>query len=1255
MKRLFFVLTAILAACFLFAAFAVAQSSSGDIYGRVLDSNGDVIPDAEVTLTNQQTGDTRTVKTGNLGDFIFATLQPGTYTVLIKAQGFKELEKRDLNLSASERLSAGDLRLQLGSVKEEVTVEANATPVQTNSGERSALLDSTQVTNLMSRGRDIMALLDVLPGVVEDSEGSDSLGTFKSPAAMSGTRGDYNGMNMDGISATPRSGSNLDTPLNMDAISEVKVLQNSYQAEYGKGAGSIINVLSKSGGRTYHGTAYDYIRNEAFNARNWFDFQNRDKVTGVLPPKNRYRYETFGYNFGGPVYIPGHFNTNKDKMFFFFSQELLQNTQPNSTRFFLVPTALERQGDFSQSTNGTKNGIPQKLTLKDPNDCGPNGNAACLDATKTKLLQIDPNMQHLMNLFPLPLPGMDPNFSAINGYNYQITDTSDRPVRQEILRLDYNFTNNLKAFIRGMNLHTHDNGLNSTANRNTWGLGPMDYTIVGPNVGGTVTWIINPTLVNEFTFGWADWREHQIPAPSTMTNLLRANDGFTDGMISSGGQITSATNPLGLIPAVKFGGGKTANIAYDNRFPLNNNAYTYSLTEGISKVWGNHQFKVGIQAERATYWQLHSGTSNGEGNFDFSGGNNDTNSGYANALLGNFNTYSESLNVANQGPVTRILEWYVQDTWKALPRLTLDMGVRFTAGLPQIVRQHMAATLNQSLYNPATAPQLFQDALITAGNSTGCTLGKLKVGSRAALNPVTGLVCDPTGKIYAGYTAKSIFPTTIIGQFLPPGYGPNPDGIGISGINGYPQGLIDFEGVYTAPRFGFAWDVFGDGKTALRGGFGFNYNPRQGSGVLGDTDNTPPLAQNIQQFNGTTFGGGYLSPTFAQFSSPVNIARMLLRNSKQPVAYNGSIGIQREIGYGTVLDIAYVGSFGRHMGQLTDLGLIPNYVRFGNIDTANPGSTIKPNFISDNQLRYLTGYGSYSSVPVLTFTGNSSYHSLQTQVTHRFSHGMQFGGVWTWSKAMDYNDADKSNIVGDGLSPKLYNYGVATYDRRHVVAINYLVSLPKASRLWDNGFVRNALDGWQVAGITRFNSGAPLFLNGGNNGGSSDFFGSGGNLNFPSGWNTDITGGGLGWREQVIANPVLPKGDRNYFHYFNPLAFTLPAVLKCNNNPNVMCALPAGTVGNGPAVIATGPGIANFNMSLFKNFAIGERLNLQFRAEAYNVFNHPQFSGVNTSPKFDQFGNLTNLQSVPGATDWFGRVTSARDPRIMQFALRITF
>src|SRR5437667_1225054 len=359
-------IVAILAACFLTINFAIAQSNSSDITGRVLDPKGQAVVDADVTLTNDQTGNTRATKSESNGEFVFATVQPGTYSITVKAPGFKEFEQKGLSVSSSERVSAGDLKLQMGAVKETVTVEATATAVQTDSGERSALLDSKQVTNLMSRGRDIMALLTILPGVVQDDEGGQSLGTFKSPAAMSGTRGDYNGMNMDGVSGNPRSGSNLDTPLNMDAISEVKVLQNSYQAEYGKGAGSIINVVSKSGGRSFHGAAYDYLRNEALNARDWFSFEQRDKVTGELPKKNRYRYETFGYNVGGPIFIPGHFNANREKAFFFFSQEILKNTQPNSLRKFTVPTDREINGDYTQTFNGSSNGATKPLFLADP-------------------------------------------------------------------------------------------------------------------------------------------------------------------------------------------------------------------------------------------------------------------------------------------------------------------------------------------------------------------------------------------------------------------------------------------------------------------------------------------------------------------------------------------------------------------------------------------------------------------------------------------------------------------------------------------------------------------------------------------------------------------------------------------------------------------------------------------------------------------------------------------------------------------------
>src|SRR5262249_47309700 len=227
------------------------------------------------------------------------------------------------------------------------------------------------------------------------------------------------------------------------------------------------------------------------------------------------------------------------------------------------------------------------------------GNSNCLIAGNTiDPAMIDVNFQRLLNIYPMPM--FDQTFQALNGYNYQVTDTQDRPVRQEILRLDYNFTNNVKMFVPGMNLHTHHKGVAATTNHNRWNSDIADYTITGPNVGGTITWIVNPTLVNELTLGWADWREKLVVPDKTITDLQRATVGFNYPMLFSTGGFTSTTNPLGLLPFVTYfgSGSNPPNVTYDNRFPLNDNAYTYTFSDGISKLWGNHQFKAGLQWER---------------------------------------------------------------------------------------------------------------------------------------------------------------------------------------------------------------------------------------------------------------------------------------------------------------------------------------------------------------------------------------------------------------------------------------------------------------------------------------------------------------------------------------------------------------------------------------------------------------------------------------------------------------------------------
>ncbi len=1160
------------------AGVASAQSSSGTISGRVLDQTDQPVPGALVTLARPDTHETRTFTTGETGQFVFASIQPATYDITVDLPGFKRYEKTGLSLSASERLNAGDLKLDIGARGETVQVSAEVARVQDVSSERSALLDSTQVTNLMSRGRDVMALLTILPGVVNDGEGSDALGVFNAPAAMSGVRGTYNGMNVDGISGNTRDGGKLDTPVNMDAVAEVKVLVNSYQAEYGKGSGAIINVVTKGGSSEFHGGMYDYIRNEALNANGFF--ANKQGL-----PKNRYRYNTFGYNAGGPIFVPGKFNAQKDKLFFFFSQELLRNQQPNGPRNYTVPTAAERNGDFSQSIDVS---TLQPIYVKDPTksgSCNATSQAACFPGNIIPASRIDPNFQKLLNIFPLPNVTPD----ASHHFNYQLLDTLDRPVNQEVLRVDYNLSSKVRTWVRGMYMSTHNTGLASTTNKFTWGIGPIDYGTTGPQVGGNVTWIVSPTVINEFTMGWAQWTELQTIPPDVLSQLQKQNVGFNVG------QLNPVLNPLNLIPATTFGGVTSAAVTgYDARFPLNDDATSWSFTDSISKLWREHQFKAGIQGEHVVYNQYHTGTANFAGTFKFDrNSNNPLDSGYAyaNALLGNFDIYQEGTARANYSPVTRILEFYVQDSWRATSRLTLDLGVRFTSGLAQTVSSYGAAsTFAPDLYDPAKAQVLYRPALNASGQ-------------RVAVDP-TCPSCPAKPAVYIG--------------LIVPGSGDPLNGLAVGGVNGYPRGLVDYQGILAAPRLGFAWNVTGDHKTALRGGFGVNYNARNGPGILGDVTSNPPTIYNPTQYYGNT-------ATFldvAGYYSPNSVNQSLARTNPPAKSYQTSLGIQREIGFGTVVDVAYVGSFGRNIGQQHDLNQLPYGTNF--LPSSIDPTTNKP--YSTDFLRPYQGFGSLQYV---IFEGTSNYHSLQTQVTHRFSRGLQFGVAWTWSKALDYADGDQGTVAAH-VDPRIWDYGFAAYDRTHVVAINYVWDLPGLRRFTENGLLNGVFDNWQLAGTTRFVSGAPLYWNT-----NTSVTSNASNFGFGSSAlsdGVDLTGGGDGWRPNVIGNATLPGNQRTADRWFNTDAFGRPA---------------QGDRGNAGSVVVRGPGINNFNMSLFKNIPMPNHISLQFRAEAYNVFNHTQFNLVNTIPKFDATGKQVSLD--------FGRVTTARDPRIMQFALRFMF
>ena len=1163
--------------CLLASAPVLAQSSTGTVSGRLVDPSGAAIAGAEVRLINEATKDSRRAASNNDGDFVFLDVAPGTFTVSVQVTGFKRLDKSNLNLAASDRLAVGDLRLEVGTVSEAVEVTAQGAAIQTESSERSGLLDSRQITELMAKGRDVMALLQLMPGAVDDATGSETLGQFSIPT-MGGTRPAYSALNIDGISGNTARGRTAESPINMDAISEVKVMTNSYPAEYGTAAGTVVNIVTKGGTQQFHGNAYYYNRNEAMNANTFFN--NRQGIA-----RQRYRYNTTGYNVGGPVYWPGKFNSNKQKLFFFFSQEILPNQSPNSIRNFTVPTDLERAGNFSQSFKNATS----LYVVKDPTT------GVAFPGNIVPANRIDPNSAKLLTIFPEP-NATNPAITKY-AYNYQIAGTEDVPVKQEILRMDYNISDKAKLWIRGSGFSSHNKGLTSPAISNQWGPAIVDYAQTMPNVGGTFTYVFSPTLVNETTFGINLWTEQQQLTDQGLASLQRATYGINIP------QTYPKDNPFGLVPSMSFSGvSNPAQVSYDGRFPMVDDSTAFTVTDGLTKVWKNHQFKAGFTIQHVQYNQYHqAGGANFPGNFQFgTDSNNPLDSGYAyaNAFMGIYDTYTEATNRVDYAPITRIFEWYVQDSWKVSHNVTLNLGMRFTWALPQTPANHQAANFVPSLYNASQAPVLFRPAKVN--------------GANVIINPITGAIVP---NIYSG--------------LIVPNSGNPTNGVVVSGTQGFPDSLVYSDGVRPAPRFGLSWDPWGDGKTAVRIGGGFFYSNRADAGALGNLSFNPPLIFNPVAY----YGYVAQAANTTGLLSPSSFSRTLDAHPKTPVAYHATFGIQRTVGWGTVVDVAYVGTFGRHLGENVQLNTVPYGAEFLP-QNQNP-QTNTP--LNDN---YFRPYPGYNGVPQQIFQGNSSYHSFQMKVDRRFAKGVQLGLVYTFSKAMNYGEGDST---GGGLSTPtgaggysadvatyqnraVWNYGLAMYDRPNILTFHFLWDVPRLSRVMPNRVVKALFDDWRVSDITSFISGQPLAVT----------MGTSPSVNF--------VGGGDGARPIMVANPTLPSSQRTFDQYFNTAAFEEPFALT----PGQTSYSPTWVnYGNMPRLALRGPGTNNWNMSLFKDFVLRERFHFQLRGESYNTFNHTQFNSVNTGFTFNAARVNTNAST--------GQISSARSPRVMQVALRLTF
>jgi hypothetical protein len=1154
------------AICAMFVLFAYSVAAQeATIVGTVTDPTGAVVSNAKITVTNNDTALVRTAVTAADGQYVVPDLVNGHYKVNGSAKGFKSYEKTDLTLSVGDRVRV-DIQLAVGGGEQTVTVEASQVQIQTDSGEVSNVINSQDVEKLETNGRSIYSLVNLTPGA------SSLQGDYQAPTPSAGDANvSFNGQRMghnlymlDGGEDLDRGGGgNFSVQPSLESIGEFRILTSNYSAEYGLSSAATTTTVLKAGTKAFHASGWEFDRNDALDARNYFN-RAPSKVAEL-------RSNIFGFNVGGPVSV--HPNTSDPKTFFFYNMEwrrVIQGGVLNQP----VPLPSTYQGNFTGSgktvyvpcksqlsptlqTKFTNAGITTYSTTNSSGAC--NDDVAFANDTIPAAL-LDANAQALLTqgkIFPANTTGTTASNAA-----YQGGVNSPTTVQEEIVRVDHKFSDKFSVFGHWISEQiaqsygtTMWSGDNVPTIGNTYG---------NPSFSGVIhtTYTINPNLLNEAAFNYNGNRIHILPKAG-LGAPLAAPSSFTFNRIFPGPDTDS------LMPTIALNNTGTQYTA--NWTPWNNNANDYQIRDDISWVKGAHQLKFG--ASWALYSKLQDYFAAPQGNFGFNGFF--TGYDFADFLLGTANSYSEDA-VHNTGHWDNLsYGLYAQDNWRASHRLTLNLGLRWD-GVPHTYEVNQGSSnFYPSLYSAANAAKFDSAGNICSGaTDPGCT----------AASP--GLATS-TNPILAGV------------QFYE-------NGIGVGGKNGVPAGLVTNHWAAFGPRIGFAYDTTGAGKTVIRGGVGLMYERIQGNDMYDGATNVPNDV--TATFSGVLLGNPHTSAiTGATQTVPVavpSIAGLDANNYKLPVSYQYSGGIQEQLASNTLLSVAYVGSVSEHQNDYREINLPPASALAGLINNGSNYNTLVP-------------YLGFRSIKQAENEANGHYNSLQADLHTVIHKDLQAQFGYTLSRAFDASTGGGNSFDLDPVSNPYqgwrYDAGPSIFDRAQVAYVNYVYQIP-LFRDSSNGAAKFLLGGWEVAGISTFESGAPLNVNLGGNQGSNGV---------QNGTNRPNLSGTVAYHKS------LDTATGN-FTWFNPSAFSAPAL---------------GSWGNLGHDALRGPGRDEWNLALHKIFKFTERANFEFRAEAFNVWNHTQLKAdVNNGGYGNNFSGSN-----------FGEITAAYDPREVQLGAKLSF